>query len=628
MTGQSPSPWASSQGATKPADSDGPTPRVVVFVAGARARVEAAICEARKVYGGRHLICICEPEHRAWLTESPGETVLTVEQPFNPFGRRAAALLKGLNPWPVEACVIVVADIGLESLRFRLFALRVRTSRFVFLPVGISGQPEALGRSSFAIHTAGTPFFRVLRKCRPRKVTRAVVVRFVAWLSPLDQPLAVGLALLARALTWWRPHRTHEGKEIVHIIPSVGMGGAQRQLLLLLKNRSPAYNHRVVVIFSGDAFFAPEMQDARVPISYVRSEVVRHRSEPPPGRQPMLAAFWSVLALAGDSFPVCREIVKLTSHLRALDPRPDIVHCWLLFANLVGSIAARLVRVPLVMTSIRNIQSQVAYNYYHDPRWQRALERATVPLVTSIIANSASVALDYRTFAAAPTEKVLTIPNGVEVEAFRPLTPEEREALRRDLGLTRGDLVVGTVARLAKEKDFETFLRAVGLARRRLPSLRVVIAGEGPLRAELEAFAASHELTGVVQFLGARKDVAALIQCYDAFLLTSIIEGMPNAVMESQLLGVPVVATKAGGTVDLIRDGETGLLAPIGDWQAVASAIVRLFTEDGLRDRISRAGRDQILNGYTVEQLVARTEEVYRALLSGKDGREAASCAG
>jgi glycosyltransferase involved in cell wall biosynthesis len=622
MTGQSPSPWASIKGATKPANSDGPTPRVVVFVAGARARVEAAICEARKVYGGRHLICICEPEHRAWLTESPGETVLTVEQPFNPFGRRAAELLKGLEAWTVEACVIVIADIGFESLRFRLFALRVRTSRFVFLPAGISGQPEPLSRSSFAIHTAGTTLLRI-----PRKVVRAMVVRCAAWLSPLDQPLAVGLALLARALTWGRPHRTHEGKEIAHIIPSIGMGGAQRQLVLLLKNRSPAYQHRVVVIFSGDSFFAPEVQESGVPISYVGSEVVRRRLEPPPGRQSMRAAFWSVLALAGNSFPVCREIVKVTSQLSALDPRPDVVHCWLLFANLVGSIAARLVGVPLVITSIRNIQSQVAYNYYHDPRWQRTLERATVPLATAIIANSASVALDYRAFAGAPAEKVITVPNGVDVNALSPITPVERGTLRRTLGLNDGDLVVGTVARLAKEKDFETFLRAIEIARRRLPSLRVIIAGEGLLRAHLKSFAADLGLADVVQFLGGRKDVVTLIQCYDVFLLTSIIEGMPNVIMESQLLGVPVVATKAGGTVDLIQDGETGLLAPVGDHEQLASGIVRLFTETGLRDRISLRARDQIRNNYTVEQFVARTENVYRRLTS-KDGCGGSPCVG
>jgi len=143
----------------------------------------------------------------------------------------------------------------------------------------------------------------------------------------------------------------------------------------------------------------------------------------------------------------------------------------------------------------------------------------------------------------------------------------------------------------------------------------------------LESFAADLGLADVVQFLGGRKDIVALIQCYDVFLLTSIIEGMPNVVMESQLLGVPVVATKAGGTVDLIQDGETGLLAPVGDHEQLASGIVRLFTETGLRDRISLRARDQIRNNYTVEQFVARTESVYRRLTS-KDECGGSPCVG
>jgi len=130
-----------------------------------------------------------------------------------------------------------------------------------------------------------------------------------------------------------------------------------------------------------------------------------------------------------------------------------------------------------------------------------------------------------------------------------------------------------------------------------------------------------------VQFLGERKDVAEVIQCYDAFLLTSVIEGMPNAVMESQLLDVPVIATRAGGTVDLIRDGETGLLASIGDYQALASCIVRLFTHDGLWGRISLAAAKQIREGYTIEQLVTRTEAVYQNLLDPNAERISVPCA-
>jgi glycosyltransferase involved in cell wall biosynthesis len=607
---------------------------VVVFVAGERPCVDAAIRSVCQLYGDRRILFVCEPRHRAWLLQSSDENVFVIEQPFNPFGQNASLLLQTLRARAIEACAIVVADLGFESFRFRLFALRLRPSRYLLLRAFESRLPKSMGRLLFTLLAGMTLFLRIILKIPGVDVLqksvrdgRGILALLATLLAPLDQPLAVGFAWVARLLSWFRSYRiANRGNEIVHVVPHIGMGGVQRQLVLLLKNRSPAYNHRVVVFFSGDRFFAPELDECGVPVYYLDSEVVRASLANSPGRRRMQAVPESLFSTIKTSLPFCREITKLMLFLRTLQPRPDIVHCWLLFANLAGSIAARLAGVPRVVTSVRNIQSWVNYNYY-DPRWQRAIERATVPLANIITANAPAVAVDYRMFTGARAEKIVTVPNGVDVEAFRLLTPQERVEKRRTLGAAPTDLVVGTVARLAKEKDFGTFLRAIALAREKLPSLRCFIVGEGPLRAHLESFASFLRLADVVQFLGERKDVGDLVQCYDVYLLTSLIEGMPNAVMESQLLGVPVVATRAGGTVDIIRDGETGLLAPIGDYQALASCIVRLFTEEGLWGRISLAAKKQISEGYTIEQLVARTETVYRDLLDRNAESVTAPCA-
>ena len=594
--------------------SDEALPRIVVFVAGERSCVDAAVRSVCQLYGDRRILFVCEPRHRAWLPQGSDENILVVGQPFNPFGQVASLLLQRLRARPIETCAIVA--VGFESLRFRLFALRLRPSRFLMLQMLASDFSKPMGRIWFSVLAVAILFLKMFLMIvlLPKAIGRRGIALLARLLPPCDQPLAVGLAWLARIYMRLRASKAAEsGKELVHVIPSIGMGGVQRQLVLLLKNRSPTYHHRVVVLRSDDRFFAPELSECGVAVCYLDSEEVRSAlalspaQERPSGTQPLLKTLTSAL-------PFCSEIIKLSLFLRSLNPRPDLVHCWLLYANLAGAIAARLARVPLVVTSVRNIQSEVNYNYY-DPRWQRALERATVPLANAITANAPAVAADYMTFARARADQVVTVPNGVDVEALVRLTAEERAHKRQSFGFNLHDVVIGTVARLAKEKDFETFLRAVARARETLPALRSVIVGEGPLRAQLESFASSLDLTGVVQFLGERKDVGNLIQCYDAFLLTSVIEGMPNAVMESQLLGVPVVATRAGGSVDLIRDGETGLLAPIGDHQALASCIVRLFIEDGLWARISLAAAKQISEGYTIEQLVARTETVYRHLL-------------
>jgi glycosyltransferase involved in cell wall biosynthesis len=698
---------------------DESSPHIIVFIAGEQSCVQAAVLRAGQLYRG-HVLFVCEPRHYAWLPQDSDENIFIVEQPFNPFGQTAGILLRKLQARPTEACALVVADLGFESFRFRLFALRLSTTRFYLLRTGGCTLPKPIGRTLFALLAGITLFLRIILKApgldafqknvrtglsrglpkgigqgilRLSKTTngdirrlpksivwgipalpkiivrgiqtllkgasrsvvmvsktigvgilsllRAIRQRCVAWskaigqrllallatiLPPLDQPFAIGLAWLARICMLLRSSQiVHSGKQLVHVIPSIGMGGVQRQLVLLLKNRSPDYNHRVVVLRSEDRFFAPELSECGVGVYYLDSEEVRSALALSPGQQPK-SGTPPFLKVVTSSLPFCSEIAKLSLFLRGLNPRPDLVHCWLLYANLAGSIAARLAKIPLVVTSVRNIQSEVNYNYY-DPRWQRALERATAPLANAITANAPAVAADYKAFAGARSEQVVTVPNGVDIRAVRHLNPQERAEKRQALGLAPEDVVVGTVARLAKEKDFETFLRAVALARGKLPMLCSMIIGEGPLRVHLESFASSLGLTNVVRFLGERKDVGDLIQCFDVFLLTSVIEGMPNVVMESQLLGVPVVATRAGGTVDLIRDGETGLLAPIGDYRALASCIVRLFTESGLWGRISLAASQQIREGYTIEQLVARTENVYRDLLDPNAERIRVRCA-
>ena len=644
--------------------SDESSPCIIVFVAGEQSCVEAAVLSARQLYRGRRVLFVCEPRHRAWLQQDSDENILVVEQPFDPFGETASLLLQKLQARPIEACMLVVADLGFESFRFRVFALRLRSPRYVLLSTAGSRLPKPMGRVWFTLLAGATLLLRIIlkvpgldrlqksvragyragqSKARGRGIRRFPVaiggrilasLRAIRWrglallarfLPPFDQPLAVGLAWLARIRMLFGSSRKRAGNELVHVIPSIGMGGVQRQLVLLLKNRSPAYNHRVVVLRSDDRFFAPELSECGVGVCYLDSEAVRSALALSPGQETPSGTH-PVLKIVTSSLPFCSEIIKLSLFLRSLNPRPDLVHCWLLFANLAGSIAARLANVPLVVTSVRNIQSEVNYNYY-DPRWQRALERATAPLANAITANAPAVAKDYRAFAGARHQQVVTVPNGVDIKAIQHLTPEERVEKRQALGLGPKDLVVGTVARLAKEKDFETFLRAVVNAREKLPALRSVIVGEGPLRAHLESVASDLGLMGVVQFLGERKDIGGLIQCFDVFLLTSVIEGMPNAVMESQLLGVPVVATRAGGTVDLIREGETGLLAAIGDHRALASGIVRLFTENGLWDRISLAASQQIREEYTIEQFVARTENVYRVLVDANADRITIPCA-
>src|SRR5262245_3206084 len=142
------------------------SPRIIVFVAGAQSRVEAAADVARNLYPGRKLVFVCETIHCGWLSQRAGESVFVVEQPFNPFGRKASELRKSLEAIPIEACGLVIADIGRESFRFRAFALRLRTRRFLLLHGAAPSDSKQLNRLSFALLAGVTLFFRWPRKVR------------------------------------------------------------------------------------------------------------------------------------------------------------------------------------------------------------------------------------------------------------------------------------------------------------------------------------------------------------------------------------------------------------------------------------------------------------------------------
>jgi glycosyltransferase involved in cell wall biosynthesis len=142
-------------------------PRIVILVAGEKSCVETAVGKARQLYPDRGFVFICEPAHCAWLLQRPGERVYIVEQPFDPFGRQAAELRASLGAAPIETCALVIADIGFESFRFRVFALRLRPKRFLLL-AGMSGGSQPIGRLGFTLLAGAAPFLGRLRKIERR----------------------------------------------------------------------------------------------------------------------------------------------------------------------------------------------------------------------------------------------------------------------------------------------------------------------------------------------------------------------------------------------------------------------------------------------------------------------------
>lgn len=217
----------------------------------------------------------------------------------------------------------------------------------------------------------------------------------------------------------------------------------------------------------------------------------------------------------------------------------------------------------------------------------------------------------------------VVIPNGVEPHFFET---RRRGALRSEIGSRPDDFLLGSVGNLRPAKGYDVLLRAVAELRSELPSVRLVIAGdgEGPLLDELLALRAELGLVEHVHFLGFRPDVQDVLADLDLFVVSSRTEGFSLAAVQAMAAGLPVVATKSGGPEMILEHGRTGILVDAGSAQALAGAIRDLHGKRSERQQLARAGRRHAAEQFTVEQQVRAYEQLYEDCLgAGTRGKTA-----
>lgn len=299
-----------------------------------------------------------------------------------------------------------------------------------------------------------------------------------------------------------------------------------------------------------------------------------------------------------------RDAPKMLARIRQAirEAGPDLIVCQGYNAETLGRIAARLHRVPSVVW-IHSCSDLVA---------QGAVRRTANRLLASSTASFLTVAhaaLDYaRETYAAPAGKVRVIHNGIDparfpvVEGGRPAGPVE------ELGIATEDLVVGILAVLRPEKNHAGFLRAARRVLEETPNARFLIAGDGPERPRLEQLAADLGIAERVIFAGMRSDLVDILATIDLSVLCSTaVECCPYSVLEAMAMARPVVGSAVGGVPELIADGETGRIVPVGDDAALAAAITGLLAEPAERQRMGEAGRARLLERFTLETAVAHS---------------------
>jgi glycosyltransferase involved in cell wall biosynthesis len=293
--------------------------------------------------------------------------------------------------------------------------------------------------------------------------------------------------------------------------------------------------------------------------------------------------------------PIVRRLTyhyELYSYLRKRDVRAiHIHHCTSL---ILGAIAARLARVPkIVMTehSLMELRTMASY---------RRRARRYCKLADAVTLVHPALELFFLENLAVPREKLHYVPNGVRLQRQ---DRAQAESARRSLGIDGGDFLWMFAGRLAAVKGLDTLLRAFALAAVDAPYLKLVLVGDGAERTALETLAKSLGLLQSVQFLGPRMDVPHLLRAADAFVMSSLSEGLPMVLLEAMAAHVPCVATAVGGIPELL-DGEAGLLVQPGAPEELAAAL-RLMTNDPeLRRRISARGFAKVAAANDLNQVV------------------------
>lgn len=305
-------------------------------------------------------------------------------------------------------------------------------------------------------------------------------------------------------------------------------------------------------------------------------------------------------------------LVKLYRLMRR--ERPQIVHTHLAKAGFTGRIAARLAGVPIVLHTFHGH----VFRGYFSPRKTRLfllMERLGARLSTRIVTISPRLREEIAGFGVTTADRIAVIPLGFELDAFAA-QPRATGDFRRSLGLPAEATLVGAVGRLVPIKNIPLLLEAAVIVRRRHPAVRVVLVGDGELRADLEARAAALGLADAVTFAGWRRDLPSVYADLDAVVISSDNEGTPASLIEAMATGCPVVATRVGGVPDLVADGETGRLVPPADPDALAGALLALLDEPERTARMAELARKQALERYQAQRLVADVDRLYRELLA------------
>jgi glycosyltransferase involved in cell wall biosynthesis len=324
--------------------------------------------------------------------------------------------------------------------------------------------------------------------------------------------------------------------------------------------------------------------------------------------------------LADWKIPVYSRLLKNKVDLRVFPRLVNIIHkekVQVLWVHSTGDkmfwgrLAGKIAGVPVILASI----------HFMGHKGQResilgVLNKALTPITDRFMAVSENQGRYLIEEEGIPAEKMVVIPNGIDLEHFHPQKGSEQ--VKQELGLRKSGFIIGQVANLRPVKNHRLVLGAVKRILEQKKEVTLLLIGDGPERKALENFTSECGLTGMVHFLGDRKDIPDLIQICDVGTLTSHMETFPVAALEYMALAKPVVAPDIGGIPELISPGIEGLLYPSGDVGALADCLLLLLSQPHLAKRLGEQGLKRVRDSFTLDQMLKSIEDLLIALLRKK----------
>ncbi len=297
----------------------------------------------------------------------------------------------------------------------------------------------------------------------------------------------------------------------------------------------------------------------------------------------------------------------------------DIVHVHSPLAAMLGRIAAKMARAPVVIYTAHGF-------YFHEN--MRKEKRRLVIWMEKILGRACTNILLLQSGEDRATavkegislsQNAVWISNGVDINKFKPGSPDEK--LRSSFGIKKEDKVVGFAGRIVKEKGIEELVMAVGIIKKHVPSVKLLIAGDTlgsdrdkGTKEKIKNIIAKNNLKENVIFAGQRNDMPRIYALMDVFVLPSFREGMPRSILEAMASAKPVVATDIRGSREEVARGVTGKIVPVGEVNPLAGAITEILLDKKLAIKMGEAGRKRVEEEFNEEMVLDKEIEIYKRL--------------